>query len=41
MKRKSELDTWAKKNPKKEDADIDAQMKSRCVAIFKQQSCTN
>jgi|TARA_B100000035_G_C20959420_1_gene535796 hypothetical protein len=28
MKRKSELDTWAKKNLKKEDADIDAQMKS-------------
>ena len=40
MKRKSKLDTWAKKNPKKEDADIDAQM-IRCVAIFKQQSCTN
>ena len=28
MKRKAELDTWAKKNLKKEDADIDAQMKS-------------
>ena len=28
MKRKSELDSWAKKNLKKEDADIDAQMKS-------------
>ena len=28
MKRKAELDTWAKKNLKKEDADIAAQMKS-------------